>query len=250
MIYTVIRCGHSLPPSPPIFLTIFMCALSLLYRCQRHRVVWALWLTCWQMVCRTGDVLKRKHRVHDAWEPSLDMHRGRFELSRVAGSGRLRASIRLPPGKTDAPGEQGVTKTALVDANERALSCGTALAHMLLGDPLAPGEERELTPLFRDPATGKEISYSWAAALLREALIAVGHAEVAAGPHSLRRGGGTAAGAVGGRYVSACMGNWRSDSDARYLFPLRERCEAATYAMALADAGPLADGLGPVVVRR
>jgi hypothetical protein len=78
----------------------------------------------------------------------------------------------------------------LVDTPERALSCGSARARMLRGDLLAPGEEKELTPLFRDPATGKEMAHTWAGALLREALIAVGQAEVATGQYSLRRGGG------------------------------------------------------------
>jgi hypothetical protein len=213
-------------------------------------VAWALWLTCWQLVCRTGYVLKRKYRIRDPWDPRLDMHRGRFALARIAGSVLIRVSVQLPPGKTDAPGEQGVTKTALVDKDERSLSCGTALARMLVGDPLAPGEDPTQVPLFRDPKTGKEMSCAWAASLLREALVAVGHADVATGQHSLRRGGGTAAGAAGGRYVAACMGNWRSDCDAQYLFPLRDRCEAATHAMARADAGPLVDVLGPVAVRR
>jgi hypothetical protein len=86
--------------------------------------------------------------------------------------------------------------------------------------------------------------------LLRRALIAVGHADVAHGQHSLRRGGGTAACAVGGRYVSACLGNWQSACDARYLFPLRDRVEAATLEMGRIVSGPLADRAGSVVVRR
>ena len=105
-------------------------------------------------------------------------------------------------------------------------------------------------PLFRDPTTGVEMTYAFADALLRRALIAVGHADVANGQHSLRRGGGTAACAVGGRYVSACLGNWQSDCDARYLFPLRDRVEAATLEMARIVSGPLADRAGSVVVRR
>jgi hypothetical protein len=54
-----------------------------------------------------------------------------------------RASVRLPSDKTDAPSEQGVTQTALVDTHERALSCGSARARMVRGDPLCPrrGEE-------------------------------------------------------------------------------------------------------------
>ena len=213
-------------------------------------MAWALWLTCWQLVSRTGDLLRGKFRAKHAWDPQFETHRGRMLMEEVPDSDVLRMLLHYPPGKVDAPGAQGPTKTVLVDSDPDALSCGAAIARMLAGDPLCPGEEATSVPLFRDPVTGKEMTYAFADRLFRLALTSVGYADLGAGQHSLRRGGCTAACAVGGRYVSACLGNWRSDCDARYLFPLRDRCEAATLAMGRGAEGPLADQLGSVVVHR
>lgn len=156
-------------------------------------------MTCWQLVCRTGDLLRGKFRVGQVWDPQFETHRDRFVLARVPETPYLRVLLHLPPGKTNRPSEQGPTKTAIVDPEPESLSAGAALARMLEGDPTESGADPSTVPLFRDPATGVEIRYAYVDALLRAALHAVGHSDVANGQHSLRRGGCSAAGDVGGR---------------------------------------------------
>jgi hypothetical protein len=52
---------------------------------------------------------------------------------------------------------------------------------MLAHDPLKTGETFATTPLFRDPATGDELTYDFAKAELRDALHRAGYPTLARG---------------------------------------------------------------------
>lgn len=240
------------PPRLPIF-QIHLHAIRRILDLRgngRHRVLWALWLTLWQTVCRCGDLLRRKYRSSTPWDPRWDCHRGRFALEPVPASERgrhniaFRAIVRLPPGKTDPSGERKLTKTVLVDTHPDALNCGVAIADMLEKDPLRPGETDEGTPLFRDPTTGAEITYSAAKRELKSLLHAAGYPTLASGMHSLRIGGGTLGTHYKGDFVGGCMGHWLGPSKFDYFFAMRDDCEEAALAMGRGLAGPLADPSG------
>ena len=218
----------------------------------RHRVLWAFWLQCWQTVCRASDLIRGNRRAaYLRWDPALDLHRGRHRFERIEGSApgepRHRSIIDLPPGiKTDPGHDKHYRKTAPVDGTPDALSCGAAVHAMLLGDPM-PGVPPEQVPLFRDPATGRELSYTVARIQFAYCLRLAGYPELARGLHSLRRGGATAAAAVAGDFAAGAMGLWESETKYDYMWALRDRLEAASLAMGRGDSGPLANGAaGPV----
>ena len=79
-------------------------------------------------------------------------------------------TILLPPGKTDPTGERCLRKSAVADVDPSAISSAVAMAAMLAGDPLRPGEDPEQVPLFRDPRSGCEISKDYATVRLRALL--------------------------------------------------------------------------------
>ena len=121
---------------------------------------------------------------------------------------------------------------------------------MLEGDPSSRAEDPQV-PLFRDPVTGRELTYTLAFSELRRLLEAAGVSVLASGLHSLRRGGATAVAnhADGGHLTSGFMGTWASAAQDGYLFAMRRRAERVASAIAApqADAGPLAVRPGSVV---
>jgi len=117
---------------------------------------------------------------------------------------------------------------------------------MLLGDPM-PGVPPEKVSLFRDQATGRELSYTVARNQFAYYLRLAGYPELSRGLHSLRRGGATAVAAVAGYFTAGAMGLWESETKYDYMWALRDQLEAASLAMGHGDSGPLASGAaGPV----
>ena len=104
----------------------------------------------------------------------------------------------------------------------------------------------ENNPLFTDPDTGNELSYSDAAHELKSLLHDCGFAELATGLHSLRIGGATCAAAQGGDYVAGCLGLWSSNTKYSYLYTMRDTLEDTCFKMSRGVSGPLAVRPGPV----
>jgi hypothetical protein len=218
-----------------------------------HRTLWAFFLTCWQGVCRAGDLLRgKKGRGRSTWSPDLDTHAGRLTLDTVcdadgAPTSRRRLTLALKPTKTDPTGERGFEKTFIIDHDPHALSAGAALSDMLTNSPLRGSSlPLEDIPLFYDPRTKKELSYVDAAAELKSLLMLCGLHELATGLHSLRIGGTTCAAATGGEYVSSCLGLWSGNTRYTYLHAMRDVIEDTSVRMSRGDSGPLAVRPGPV----
>ena len=137
-----------------------------------------------------------------------------------------------------------------LDRSERSLSAAAAVVAMLEGDPSTRKEDPQV-PLFRDPATGRELTYAFASSELRRLLEAAGEIALAHSLHSPRRGGATAVAnhAEGGHLVSGFMGTWASAAQDGHLFAMRRRVERAASAIAApqTDAGPLAVRPGSLV---
>jgi hypothetical protein len=218
----------------------------------RHRVLRAFYLCCWQLVCRSGDLIRGKKikGAGSTWDPSRETHIGRVSVEMVRdGAGRAvakRVSLRLKPGKTDPEGKHHFVKTCLVDEHEDSLSFGAALVDLIRGLVFPPGVDLAQVPLFLDPATGRELTYRDASCELREHLTACGFKELASGLHSLRIGGSTCAADEGGDLASAFCGKWAGSSRHKYQHALRDKIERDTYRMARAPGGVLAVRPGPV----
>lgn len=72
---------------------------------QVDRTLWALWLTQWQGVLRSGDLIRSGGVAKGKWSPEIDTHRGRLahELVTEEGEhrGKKRLVLELKPTKTD-----------------------------------------------------------------------------------------------------------------------------------------------------
>ena len=111
---------------------------------QRDRVLWAFWLTCWQGVCRRGDLLtKLRATKRREWDPLRDNHRGRVTITREPSDSSpttlvLRVSNQMKPGKMNPPGETRRCIKAFI-VEDLPLPAGWAQLKMLQGDHVRPG---------------------------------------------------------------------------------------------------------------
>jgi hypothetical protein len=217
--------------------------------CARDRMLRAYYLECWQLVCRSGDLIRGKRAAADSpWNPDRDTHLGRvrFEwMVRADGSRMGRCILRLEPGKTDPEGRHHFEKTCLVDHAPDALTFGAAL-EMMLGELEASDDLVTSVPLFCDPRTGRELTYTAAAAALRERLMRCGFPELASGLHSLRIGGASACASTGRMLMSAFAGKWFGPSSHLYQHAMQDDLEETLLAMARGTGGALAVRPGPV----
>ena len=82
-----------------------------------------------------------------------------------------------------------------------------------------------VTPLFRDPATGKQLSYNAVQRMIKELMHSIGEDPTEFGTHSLRIGGATALFAAGANEtVIRTMGRWSSDLHRLYVRACFEQC--------------------------
>lgn len=76
---------------------------------QTHRVAWALWITQWQGVLWSSDLIKRDADKGEPWVPTRETHRGRVTVDVGRDSdGRKtggRLTLRLKPNKMNQAGE-------------------------------------------------------------------------------------------------------------------------------------------------
>lgn len=161
---------------------------------QEDRTLWVLWLTQWQGVMRSRDLRKSCGTSRSKWNQATSTHRGRLPNETVVeeceNRGRKRYVLTMKHTKTDPSGSKEFVKTFIVDRDPEELSAGAALENMLLYDPTL--ENPDQTHLFRDPTSGKEISYELSKRRLKACLCAVGLKQLASGFHCLRIGGATA----------------------------------------------------------
>ena len=108
-------------------------------------MIWAFVCVAWQGGRRSGELVRKRA---GAWNPHLDMHRGRVTWDWKDDGTCARGRIALGPDKTDPTGEQGHTCFMPFSASAE-INAAAAVAHMLALDPTTPSEN-EATPLFRD----------------------------------------------------------------------------------------------------
>lgn len=200
---------------------------------QHDRTLWAFYLTCWQGVCRAGDLILPKRERREAWDPTREMHLGRLQGERLA-DGRRRLELSLKPTKVDPGREKQFCKTFLTDPDETALSAGSALVAMLANRPKAL--DKTVEPLFLDPDTGLELSYEVASGTLSELLRKAGYFELAKGKHSLRLGGAKSAAAID-NFRASIMGIWFTSPSQRHMWEMRDKIEATARKMAINIVG-------------
>ena len=183
-----------------------------------ERTRWAVYCAAWQGGRRIGELVRGKKRT-GAWQPALDMHRGRLE--RLEGKGGLaKYLLHLAPNKTDVTGEQGfVVQLPLSETAE--LNAAQAIVEMLAVDPTGAGGA-EQTPLFRDWREGRDggpIAYETLRRALEDDLRAVGEADLAAAPHSFRRGCATMLAGIGAPdSITRMIGVWASNANLGYTW--------------------------------
>lgn len=212
--------------------------------------LWALWLTQWQGVLRSGDLIKSGGHARSNWNPETCTHRGRVTTDVIveegALQGRIRVSLELKPTKTDQAGEKGFIKTLIVDDDADSLSAGYAILQMLASDKV--GGDQTSIPLFRDKRSGEEISYELSKRRLKEVLIAAGLRYLATGCHCLRIGGATAYANYpnGGELVAGYMGLWVSGARFRYMHGCNGLLERAGLSVGKERGDTLSSRPGPV----
>lgn len=147
----------------------------------------------------------------------------------------------LKPSKSDVAGASGAVRTFVLDLEPGALSAAAAIREMLRNDPTRGNPEK--VPLFRDPETKAELTYTKAYDLFKKALTDAGYAEMATGLHSLRAGGATAYANAeeGGMLVATAMGGWSSNAYRRYIWSCQERLSTAGVAIARAPGLNISD---------
>jgi len=198
---------------------------------QRHRTFWAFVLTAWQGVKRSGDLIEPKASQGAPWDPSRCLHRGRLRVVKARDAtgaviGRTLV-ITNKPSKVNPTGEKLDESYYPVDREPGALSAAVAIERMLLGDPRSGAPEH--VPLFRDPSTGCELTYSDVCAFLDYWLTRAGYPELATGTHALRAGGATSVANLcpDGLLLSGLMGHWSSSSQYLYIWAMQHRLEEA-----------------------
>ena len=186
---------------------------------QFERVMWAFVCTAWQGVRRSAELLSGKPGRE--WEPGRVMHRGRLRIVNVQREGGGQQEIvfcELPPSKTDTTGEKAFTMVLPIDRYAR-VNAGAALLAMLEGEPLAAGSKPSDAPLFRNPLTGKVLTYREAADWLKRMLVEIGEEELATGLHSLRLGGATTLASLNASAATMGMfGLWGTDAYLGYVW--------------------------------
>ena len=102
-------------------------------------------------------------------------------------------------------------------------------------------------PLFVDPDTGLEVTYSAVSSFLDYWLTRAGYPELATGTRALRAGGATSVANLcsDGHLLSGLMGNWSSSAQYQYLWAMRHQLEEAAVRSAVRGAAPLSSLRGP-----
>jgi len=220
---------------------------------KMHRALWALWLTQWQGAMRCADLV-RAPDINRPWSPALDTHRNRISAKMIYSStGKqlgVGLALKVKPLKADQRNERIVVKEFLIDQSEGALSAGAAIFDMIKGDETVGNPD--FVPLFRDPETGREITYAQAASDFNAALKAVGLHELARGLHSLRIGGTSALlnAEGGGEHLATTYGGWTSDAVRRYMYVGAGQLAEVTARMARQPRSNLRGEEGPISRRQ
>ena len=215
-----------------------------------HRALWALWTCQWQGVMRTCDLIKKTADGNKPWDPRRETHRGRVAVDRARDDyGRtigVRLILTLKPNKTNQSGEEVQTKSFMIDENPGAISAGKALKDMISGDDHR-GDPAQ-TPLFRDPRTGRELTYELSRKWLSIMAERAGFKDIGQHTHSLRIGGATAYAnsPSGGELCASMMGLWRSAARNRYLHAGEQWMERAGTAIGRETGQTMAGRPGPV----
>ena len=118
----------------------------------------------------------------------------------------------------------GKTCPLVIGAGGEHVDAVREVANLLRVDPVAP-ELAESTPLFRDPYTGKALTYDTIMAWTRRLVAAIGEEPSQFGTHSYRIAGATALFAAGANEtVIRTMGRWSSDMHRLYVRACFEDC--------------------------
>lgn len=114
----------------------------------------------------------------------------------------------------------GKSHELLIGAGGTYIDAAAEMANLLKVDPAGAA-----SPLFRDPATNKPLSYEFMLSMTRQLAMAVGENPELYGTHSYRIAGATALFNAGASdTVVRMMGRWSSDIYRIYLRACKEQC--------------------------
>ena len=152
----------------------------------------------------------------------------------VVGGERLETTIHIVNSK--ARGAERFRKLPVpLPTSGRYLSPGLALWYLMSQADPVRGAAARVTPLFRDPSSGRALTVDAVRVKLRACMAGIGLDGSVYGAHSLRIGGATALSALrAGAATIQRMGRWRSDAYLRYLRD--QRPEVMGFATAVAGA--------------
>jgi len=217
---------------------------------KAHRVLWALWLTQWQGSLRSSDLIRPENDVNRTWKPMWDSHRGRIRVEMLHNARGKQLGIALvltlKPLKNDRHNTRIKKKEFLIDQRADALSAGTAIYEMIKVDEVT-GDPRKV-PLFRNPATGKEITYEQSRLNFNTVLKMAGLHNLASGVHCLRIGGTSALSNAegGGEGLAIAYGGWKSNAAYNYVYLGKGQAAEATARMARQERSNILDNVGPI----
>ena len=119
----------------------------------------------------------------------------------------------------------GKTCPLVLGAGGDHVDCVWELNNLMRVDPTEPGRE-DGTPLFRDPASNRPLSYELVLQTVKTLMVSIGEDPDQFGTHSLRIGGATALFAMGAsETLIRTMGRWSSDLHRLYTRACFEQCE-------------------------
>ena len=180
---------------------------------------------------RCGDLIAPEKVQGRPWDPRFCLHRGRLRVvpaydasGRAVGRSLIIDNI---PNKINPAGERKDESYFPVDHTPGALSAAVAICDVLRHDPRRG--PKSAIPLFVDPDTGLEITYSAVSSFLDYWLTRAGYPELATGTHALRAGGATSVASLcsDGHLLSGLLGNRSSSAQYQYLWAMRHRLEEA-----------------------
>ena len=119
----------------------------------------------------------------------------------------------------------GKTCALVIGGGGEHIDAVAEIQNMLRVDPLAPGQDPKLVPLFRHAGTVEPLRTDEVLTITRQLMHSVGENASQFGTHSFRIGGATALFAAGAdETVIRTMGRWSSDIHQLYVRACFERC--------------------------
>ena len=215
------------PPRPPILAEHM---LAMRGQCDLEGsdtdvLMWAIANTCWADIKRLGDLLSSPEEAARGWNPDSRLHRDRITIvaNRKGGHDII---INHKPPKADPTGMYRHESCLSTGPASELLNPANALKRLFLRDGDPKGTDMAQQPVFRDPATRKEIAKIDFRRWMSKKFEAAGLRQFVGKAHSLRIGGATTLFELEGAEAVKALGGWASEVFRHYVHLTREQRSA------------------------